>query len=164
MSAHAPTLLPMSATGWADIIAGASVVIALATLVWSRIDVRKAAQAAEAADRRAERATRAAEDASAAQRAIAEAMPKARVEWQVAHLSGSRYQVAQVGELDADDVQIECNDAVRFDVDSAVPSRMRKGDSFEFFAAGSFQTGSPRIELSWIDAAHERRQSWATTV
>lgn len=165
MSMVGRTLRSMDAAAWANLIAVVAIVVAVATLVWSRVDVARARAAAHEAEARAERATgaaeravTAAEDAARAQREIADSLPKSRVDWRVEPIRDRLSRLVQVGERNAYDVEIRCDDAARFDIESDVPQPMHKGESVQYFLVPASR--APMLVVTWSDVPSGERGEW----
>lgn len=150
----------MDAAVWTNLIAGLALLVAVATLVWSRVDVRAARRSAADADARADRATRAAEESAQAHREIADATPKPTVDWQLVDRDKKGLELIQVGGLIAREIEIECPECTRLDVLTEIPDVMRSGESVRLVHLQAWGQGPPVLVVSWRDDSSVERQRW----
>lgn len=154
------TVSLVDASTWANVIAGLALLVAVATLVWSRVDVRAARRSAADADARADRATRAAEESARAHREIADATPKPTVDWQLVDRDKKGLELIQVGSLVAREIEIACPECTRLDVLTEIPDVMRSGESVRLVHLQAWGEGPPVLVVSWRDDSSVERQRW----
>lgn len=87
--------------------------------------------------------------------------PAPTADWDLFHLRGSIFELRNVGTGPAYDVVLNAPGAVRFDPPNEDLSEWPRGSGYEFFAAGSLQTGHPRLVVQWTNARNESaHQTW----
>lgn len=174
----------MSASDWIALVALA-VSIVVAFLSWkhnkdTREETEKATAAATASASAAERSADAAGEANkqfgrmaAAMEVMARQNEKVTAEvahqtgspaWSMTHIKGMVFEIENTGSGDAYDVDLASENAIRFDARTEVPSPWSPGQAVQFLAAGSMQTGTPVIALSWRDAPNGERNEWTRPV
>ena len=153
----------MDASTWANVIAGLALFVAVATLVLSRRDVSAARRSASDADERAERATTAAEQAAAAQKDMVDRLPKPAVRWEAVHRKGDTFEVRNVGQRSAFNVDLSfTREHVMGHLTEEVPSPWEPGISVGLLAAGTLDSGTPVLEVTWEDEAGGERRRWTS--
>jgi hypothetical protein len=81
------------------------------------------------------------------------------VHWTVDRVEGRRHLLTNLGPATAFAVELTGENAVRFDGPTE-PRDMQMGESVEFLAIGSMQTGTPELVVSWQDAPAGNRMEW----
>lgn len=89
--------------------------------------------------------------------------PEPVVHWTVDKIRGRIHHLKNLGQATAYDVQLRSNNAVRFDGPEE-PRDMDVGEVVEFFAAGSWQTGTPELIVNWRDEPDGERREWRRPV
>lgn len=70
-------------------------------------------------------------------------------DWDLLHVRGSLFELRNIGTGPAHDVILDAPGAVRFDAPDNTQSVWPRGSGHEFFAAGSLQSGHPRLVVQW---------------
>lgn len=106
---------------------------------------------ADAMERMAQR-----DESSRAQVAHVQGSPS----WAMTHSHGRIFEIENNGAGEAYDVELESENTLRFELRGDKPDPWRPGEAVQFFAAGSWQTISPIVRLSWRDSPDGERKSW----
>lgn len=80
------------------------------------------------------------------------------VRWEIHPIRGRLFELRNIGDANAHDVEVSAEHAVRFTPPDP-GGTWTAGSGQEFFAAGSHQTGHPVIVVTWRDDAGVRL-SW----
>lgn len=89
---------------------------------------------------------------------MAEGNPEPVVHWTVDKVEGRQHTLENLGRSTAYSVELRCENAVRFDGPEVRDIQM--GESVEFLAIGSMQSGTPELVVSWMDSPNGERREW----
>jgi hypothetical protein len=85
--------------------------------------------------------------------------PDPVVHWTVDKVKGGLHTLTNLGRATAYDVTLSCENAVRFDGPDE-PQTVEMGQSVQFCAFGSWQTGISELVVTWRDAPDGEVQRW----
>lgn len=143
-----------------------ALVLAIVTFIWSVREnrktgdaVQKSAEAAAASANSAELSTEyfrrmadaleaALADEDSRQAAFAAALPTPAPSWEVRPIKGATFELVNSGTGPAYEVEVDAEQAVRFDGPDDV-AEWAPGSSERVFAIGSLQTGIPKLRVRW---------------
>lgn len=87
------------------------------------------------------------------------------VRWTIRKVSKGNFELVNIGDAIAHDVQISSSTALRLNVKADMPiDELAPGQDVGFMALGSWQTETPRVEVEWSDPHSEERRTWSRIV
>lgn len=170
----------MDAVAWSAWTANGIAIVGIGYTWWAnRITKRDAAVAQE----QAQQSLAVAKEAATAQRRMADALEKmlekqdrhtaesavgqrdSAVGWQVSSADGDGYVLTNVGSAPAYDVHLTASPAVRFTPPRRpAGDRWGPGESAEFAAVGSWQTGTPTLVVTWRAREGGEQYRWERVI
>lgn len=148
----------------------------------SRRDARQSRRAAAASDQVAQAALAETKRMAASQESVAASLSKLSTrtdnmesvfdqyfgkrsaDWEILYRKGDAYDIQNIGEASAYEVEITCINEVVFQGPEITPE-WKPGTAETIMAAGSLQTGTPRITIHWRSTPIDPKvQEWSRPI